>query len=250
MPRALPRVTHVSHLAPCLTSPPLLMSTQPAVFQCPVCGQNFGSSRGLNGHRSQAVACSWYTQEPEAYRALLKDMGEVVIADSEPPPPTAAAPPLEQYPSDDNNNNNENPVLFVALDALSNKTGSSAPLPADSPSLSRMLGAKPLILDTAVDLPFTEEYKDAGHVLRIEESLKTQWRRLFEANTGIRDVVREGTTNLNTGKLPPEAFAPFTSELDWQVAQWFIKEDVGHSAFDRFLQIPEVCTLFPFYCFL
>ncbi|TEB25366.1 hypothetical protein FA13DRAFT_1756601 [Coprinellus micaceus] len=35
-------------------------------------------------------------------------------------------------------------------------------------------------------------------------------------------------------------YAPFTSELDWRVAQWAVKEKVGHSAFDRLLDIPGV----------
>jgi hypothetical protein len=35
-------------------------------------------------------------------------------------------------------------------------------------------------------------------------------------------------------------YVPFTSELDWRVAQWAVKETVGNSAFDRLLEIPEV----------
>lgn len=107
-----------------------------------------------------------------------------------------------------------------------------------------MLGAQPRALNDVQACMHTEEYKGAGHVLHVDKSMKTRWWRLFELNTGIHNVITEGMTELNTGKLPPEAFDPFKSELDWKVAEWFIKEDVGQSAFNRFLQIPEACCPF------
>ena len=45
----------------------------------------------------------------------------------------------------------------------------------------------------------------------------------------------------------PNPFTPFSSELDWRVAQWAVKDGPGHNAFDRFLKIPGVskfCVLF------
>ncbi len=39
-------------------------------------------------------------------------------------------------------------------------------------------------------------------------------------------------------------FHPFDSELDWRIAQWAIKEDSGHKAFDRLLSIPGVSHTF------
>jgi len=38
----------------------------------------------------------------------------------------------------------------------------------------------------------------------------------------------------------PSPFAPFSSELDWRVAQWAVKDGPGHNAFDRLLKIPGV----------
>ncbi|KAI1784561.1 hypothetical protein LXA43DRAFT_976630 [Ganoderma leucocontextum] len=35
-------------------------------------------------------------------------------------------------------------------------------------------------------------------------------------------------------------FYPFASQRDWEVAYWFVREDPGHKAFDRFLHIPGV----------
>ncbi|CAA7267865.1 unnamed protein product [Cyclocybe aegerita] len=34
--------------------------------------------------------------------------------------------------------------------------------------------------------------------------------------------------------------SPFTSELDWKIAQWAIKDSPGHNAFDCLLKIPGV----------
>ena len=36
-------------------------------------------------------------------------------------------------------------------------------------------------------------------------------------------------------------FFPFSSELDWKIAQWAIKDRPGHNTFDRLLNIPGVC---------
>lgn len=38
----------------------------------------------------------------------------------------------------------------------------------------------------------------------------------------------------------PNSFFPFTSELDWRVAQWAVKDGPGHNAFNRLLDIPGV----------
>jgi hypothetical protein len=45
----------------------------------------------------------------------------------------------------------------------------------------------------------------------------------------------------------PTVYEPFTSQIDWDVAQWAIKGSIGHGSFDRFLSIPGVS--FDFYYF-
>jgi hypothetical protein len=35
-------------------------------------------------------------------------------------------------------------------------------------------------------------------------------------------------------------YAPFTSELDWRIARWTVKDNPGHKVFDRLLSIPGV----------
>lgn len=45
-------------------------------------------------------------------------------------------------------------------------------------------------------------------------------------------------------------FSPFTSELDWKIGRWSVKDGPGHNAFDRLLQIPGVSPLYIWIVFL
>ena len=45
-------------------------------------------------------------------------------------------------------------------------------------------------------------------------------------------------------------FSPFTSELDWKIGRWAVKDGPGHNAFDRLLQIPGVSPLYIWIVFL
>jgi hypothetical protein len=38
-------------------------------------------------------------------------------------------------------------------------------------------------------------------------------------------------------------YAPFTSEMDWCLAEWVVKDNIGHSSFNCLLQIPGVCLV-------
>lgn len=42
------------------------------------------------------------------------------------------------------------------------------------------------------------------------------------------------------GGLQNGIFAPFASNTDWQIAQWAVKDSIGHNSLDRFLSIPGV----------
>ena len=35
-------------------------------------------------------------------------------------------------------------------------------------------------------------------------------------------------------------FEPFNSELDWQIAEWAIKDSISHNFLDRLLAIPGI----------
>jgi hypothetical protein len=51
------------------------------------------------------------------------------------------------------------------------------------------------------------------------------------------DIVMEGDEMENP-------FFPFTSELDWKIGRWAVKDGPGHNAFDRLLQIPGVSSFY------
>ncbi|KAF9015792.1 hypothetical protein BDZ89DRAFT_888863, partial [Hymenopellis radicata] len=84
--------------------------------------------------------------------------------------------------------------------------------------------------DTRVEV----EYKGAGVVVQMDESLHHRWRDIFGDPDG--DIAMEGQDP------PPSSniYAPFASELDWRVAQWVVKDGIGHNSFDRLLKIPGV----------
>lgn len=69
--------------------------------------------------------------------------------------------------------------------------------------------------------------KDAGHVRRKEKP------------PGSKICDKEGDTDMTENP-----FHPFNSELDWRIAQWAIKENPGHKAFDRLLSVPGVSHTF------
>ncbi|KAE9396687.1 hypothetical protein BT96DRAFT_824292 [Gymnopus androsaceus JB14] len=39
---------------------------------------------------------------------------------------------------------------------------------------------------------------------------------------------------------PVNVYALFASKMDWQVAEWVVKDNIGHNSFDCLLQIPGV----------
>jgi len=74
------------------------------------------------------------------------------------------------------------------------------------------------------------DYPGSGKVSRLDQQIHQRWRHLSHANT-IKD-----TTNININP-----FAPFTSEMEWRIARWAVKDGIGHKSFDRLLSIPGVC---------
>ncbi|PPQ73279.1 hypothetical protein CVT26_015230 [Gymnopilus dilepis] len=57
----------------------------------------------------------------------------------------------------------------------------------------------------------------------------------LHATQDVRD--KDGDVQMSNSDSP---FFPFSSELDWQVGQWAIRDGPGHNAFDRLLEIPGV----------
>ena len=54
---------------------------------------------------------------------------------------------------------------------------------------------------------------------------------------------KDGDITMKDNTVPNNPYAPFSSEMDWMIAQWAVKDAPGHKAFDRFLEIPGVSLL-------
>jgi len=83
------------------------------------------------------------------------------------------------------------------------------------------------VLEEDDDERITVVEGNAGHVRRKEKP------------PGSKMCDKEGDMDMTEN-----SFYPFNSELDWRIAQWAIKEDPGHKAFDRLLSIPGVSYTF------
>jgi hypothetical protein len=66
-------------------------------------------------------------------------------------------------------------------------------------------------------------HPSAGQVFKYEETVHSRWQSLFAADHSSN----------------PE-YKPFHSRLDWEIAQWAVKEKIPQKSFDRLLRIPKV----------
>jgi hypothetical protein len=80
------------------------------------------------------------------------------------------------------------------------------------------------------------------HIVIVDEEAG----RILHKETPSRYTLdREGDALMN-GEGEPNQFAPFSSELDWRVAHWAVKDELGHNAFKQLLEISGVSNLAEF----
>jgi hypothetical protein len=91
-----------------------------------------------------------------------------------------------------------------------------------------------LILNDDTDTHIEDGDPNAGKMIRMDSTLHELWKKRF----GSADMDNDGDVNMEERDTNP--FAPFASELDWRIANWVVKEDPGHKAFNRLLFIPGV----------
>lgn len=65
--------------------------------------------------------------------------------------------------------------------------------------------------------------ESAGKIYRHEPSVHARWQTLFTRQASSLD-----------------GYEPFCSQLDWEVAQWAVKEQISQTSLNRFLKIPDV----------
>jgi hypothetical protein len=128
---------------------------------------------------------------------------------------------------------------FIPLPSTPPDIGEAGPGPsstaATAPSTSDHLHRR--VLDDIDDSSVEDIFKGAGLVIQMNENLHERWKKMFESE-------HDGDGDVRMEDMPVDttSFHPFASELDWRVANWVIKESLGHKAFDRFLSIPGVCV--------
>lgn len=124
---------------------------------------------------------------------------------------------------------------FIVLPPVA--IGEAGPSTATSSSSRQRPNSRQL--DDDDDTRVVETHPTAGGVIRMDESLHQKWRKVFSGG-----VDRDGDVSMD--KVDQEIdYAPFASKLDWEVARWAIKDNTGHKAFDRLLNIPGVCSHYP-----
>jgi hypothetical protein len=214
------------------------------------CGRIFNQLRSMQTHLSSARSCQWYlkgklrewdvdeedsqdqAEEPTEWEALQMSLGDEPSQED-----------LMDYdPHQDSDLDLEdldlgpNDFQFIPQDRFSNTTEEEelmdemevgGPGPQTAANRLRALGGHPdrRVLDDDDDERVVVVEKDAGHVLRKE----TPPHSKICDEEGDIDMVEN-------------SFYPFNSELDWRIAQWAIKENPGHKAFDRLLSVPGVST--------
>jgi hypothetical protein len=190
------------------------------------CGRYFASIKSMNSHLTSARSCSWYTKE------RLRDLGVndgVSLS-------TLIAPDLQVHIGVEGEGQGYDPQQDpdIAMDfgpygdELQFLPGKPEEIEAETQPQTTHLKYTVLAEDEAERITIVDE--DAGRIFR------------REAPPRYPQVDREGDTLMEEGG-EPNPFAPFSSELDWRVAQWAVKDGPGHNAFNRFLEIPGVSNL-------
>ena len=204
---------------------------------CPVCDRWFQTSQGLMSHLPLARSCKWYRKGKNPIH-LDEDipesveMDELVVGNDN---------PLNGIEVDDEDFEDviQNRDLFRFV--LPDQPPDGFSSPGASSSYPRQVTISPPILDDDDDARTFEEDVTAGAVIAMQPTIVEKWKVYFgdDADNDRMDVDGEETKRA-VGEDPDRKWLPFASELDWRVAAWILKEDVGQNALNRFLSIPGV----------
>jgi hypothetical protein len=199
------------------------------------CGRYFISIKSMNSHLTSAKSCSWYE------KARLRDLGDNDMVDVV-PSSTSIAPDLQvHHHVVDQEWQDYDPQQDPDVDMEFGPYGDELQfIPAESKEILEEIqpetsedtifqgtaSSRHSILDDDNDERIIIVDEDAGRIFRKE-------RPPSYAQDGDGDALMEEDGGQNL-------FAPFSSELDWRVAHWAVKDGPGHNALNRFLEIPGV----------
>lgn len=216
------------------------------MITCPAdCGRWFDTDRALNSHLNQARSCLWYrsfqkSAAVDKFTAQLEqeDLGEEFMArdisgdrDLRPEISNDEAGELLQEFQEEHD-----VFYFVPIQEEPAPLGQAGPGPSTQAyrdSLAnRQLGAKVRTFPTEDLSMFEVEHPTGGSRIRMDESLYERWRASHDFSD---DSPMDGSDKSNI-------YAPFASEMDWRIADWVVKDNIGHNSLNRLLAIPGVST--------
>lgn len=199
------------------------------------CGRYFNSIRSKNAHLTSARSCSWYT------KTRLRDLG---VNDEEVGEPLSTSMEtdlqvdqqvedpgwLEYDPQEDPDVAMEfgpygDELQFIPAEPLANLDENRRQAAENNIHLGTK-HSRHTVLDDDDDERIILVDEDAGRIFRKETP-----PRYTQDREG--DTLMEEDSESNP-------FAPFSSELDWRIAHWAVKDGPGHNAFNRLLEIPGV----------
>ena len=193
----------------------------------------------MNSHLTSAKSCSWYAKE------RLKDLGINDMEDGA--SSTLIEPDMKVYREEEDEGWKEydpqqDPDIAMEFgpygdelqflpDELEEIGTEPQTQTADNSVFQGTTHSRHTVLD---------DDDDDERVTIVDEEAGRIFGR--EAPPRHTQVDREGDTFMEEGGEPNQ-FAPFSSEMDWRVAHWAVKDGPGHNAFNRFLEIPGVSNL-------
>lgn len=202
------------------------------------CGRYFNTIKSKNSHLTSAKSCSWYA------KAKLRDLGVNDVEDGVPLPTLIASdlevqqhvedPGWQEYdPQHDPDvamefgpYGEELQFLPVGPNEILDENQLQT---ADNINFQGATHSRHAVLDDDDDERIIVVDEDAGRIFRKEAP-----PRYTEDREGDTLMEEDGE---------PNPFSPFSSELDWRVAHWAVKDGPGHNAINRFLEIPGVSNL-------
>ncbi|KAJ8695792.1 hypothetical protein PTI98_005719 [Pleurotus ostreatus] len=225
---------------------------------CPACHKNFKSSGGTASHLAQAANCQWWLTEQKLQENRQEEKGKGKMYDpasaddysmiSVPQILVEDDPELEEddYEPDEALDEFDEEELFHLLPGIPPEPFSLLGVdqgPAAGPGCSSTIPptfSSPrktnLTLDDSADSRHSIPHPDSAFVIATDKKLHAKWAAAFGHTVDSEGDVDMTSVDGDT----PNPYLPFASELDWQIAKWFVKEDPGHAAFDRLLKIPGV----------
>ena len=94
------------------------------------------------------------------------------------------------------------------------------------PSTAAYQHTRRTLVEIDAEQPTYKWHQTAGQVYGHEPTIHTHWQALFNAGPESQE------------------YKPFHNRLDWEIAQWAVKEKIHQKSFNRLLNIPQVIVCF------